>query len=293
MDSDNGQSELVNEAKYTWKRLKNKAFRDAFFRHADANFLVSTMGGACPTWICPTRDWGIGRRLFTKSTYGTESARRAIQVLGGAHQLDFVDVGAHYGSVCIELVHSGLASRAVAIEADPANFRVLMANIYLNGLQDAISTHQCAASDQDFGSRSLVIYPESSGRNQITQKNSESTDRVISVGAKTLDTLLMPIMNSSLPSLLIQLDTQGHEPWVLMGAKGLMERSTPIILEFWPAGLTQTGGLDLLTQILLESPYKKFMDLRHGHHWIPLDPRSLGALIERYGDGNFTDILIT
>ncbi len=58
------------------------------------------------------------------------------------------------------------------------------------------------------------------------------------------------------------IDTQGHEGHVLAGARALCASRSPIVIEFWPFGLQQSGGYGLLREIITLGAFEIF-DLSH------------------------------
>ncbi len=54
----------------------------------------------------------------------------------------------------------------------------------------------------------------------------------------------------------IWVDTQGHEGFVLDGAKKLLQsRKIPLFIEFWPDEMRRVGGLELLLDTLKGNIY--------------------------------------
>jgi FkbM family methyltransferase len=101
-------------------------------------------------FLMPT--WATGG-FFVRNTRKAEFVclERACAILRDANRLGdsevFVDVGAHIGtSVIPALTRHGFA-RAIAIEPDPGNVRVLRANLALNGLHEQVAVVPAALSN--------------------------------------------------------------------------------------------------------------------------------------------------
>jgi FkbM family methyltransferase len=107
--------------------------------HRDAVFLV------------PTHDRKAG--LFVENRRPRQFVRlaRAVKILREAGRLPeggvIVDVGAHVGTTSIMALSQHGFAKAVSIEPDPDNVRLLRASAALNGLADRIRVIQAALSD--------------------------------------------------------------------------------------------------------------------------------------------------
>ena len=81
---------------------------------------------------------------------------------------------------------------------------------------------------------------------------------------QTLDDALTMAKVNAADVALIWMDTQGHEGKVLEGAPRLLERPVPMVMEFWPAGIQESGTeiVDLLER--LTRRYRGYYDLHQG-----------------------------
>lgn len=81
--------------------------------------------------------------------------------------LDVVlDIGAHVGTFCCAAVEKG-AKLVIAMEPDPANFRSLVENVAVNGMQDSIVMLPFAAHTQDFQQLTLRAASGNSGQRSL------------------------------------------------------------------------------------------------------------------------------
>ncbi|MGZ6135524.1 MAG: hypothetical protein ACXWK9_13805, partial [Myxococcaceae bacterium] len=88
-------------------------------------------------YVVLSNDRIISRDLFLHGNRAHERVARALALLDQDFRLEaLVDVGANIGIVSISAVRRGLAQRAIAIEPVPQNYRLLVANIHLNGVAD-------------------------------------------------------------------------------------------------------------------------------------------------------------
>lgn len=79
----------------------------------------------------------IGREIFLTGGFDFDKFELALRLLEqhrGIKPNVLIDVGANIGTICVEAVAGDFVSTAVAVEADPANARMLRANIVLTGL---------------------------------------------------------------------------------------------------------------------------------------------------------------
>ncbi len=146
----------------------------------------------------------------------------------------FLDVGANVGYMTVLGGRSvGAAGRVVAVEPDPANVRLLRANLWRNGV--AASVLPLAA----YSHRGFAGFVRSNVNRGDHQLHEGVSDAPL-VPCARLDDLLGPIHVD-----VAKIDTQGVDHEVLEGMTGLF-RANPnmvVLSEFWLAGL-QNRGID-------------------------------------------------
>jgi len=260
-------------------------------------YIAVTSGAA--TYIVGTSGDHIGRDLFAKQ------ARKEMRVLDKALSvLDagarpergvFVDAGAHIGTTSIHaLIEHGFA-RAVCLEPDEEHLRLLRVNSLMNGLDGRLRVVEAAASDRD-GFAELDLGPSSSAQRALVPAGADPPGQTSPVRTATLDALCAEGIIEPAEVSVLWMDVEGHEGHVLAGAKGLLERRVPAVLEFCPRLLADAGGLETLTRLVSET-YTHVLDLKL--RWTdepPLVPvAEVAALVDTYGsDGahpEFTDLL--
>jgi FkbM family methyltransferase len=249
---------LEREAGFGWSR------RRMFFESASvmATHLGDDVDGV--TYIVSTRD-RRSLRLFTKHRLKEwrtlEQALVHLDIAGlgtGARERLFLDVGANIGTPCIHAVSRHGFRQAIAFEAEPENFRILQANVAINGLGHKIQSYNLAVS-QGCGVVELAIDPEWSGAHRIGCTCSGQSS--IEVQAVALDEFLPEIGIEPTDVGLLWIDVEGHEPEVLRGASTLLARLVPIVLEVSHANL---GLLPIVHS------YSSFVDLRLDSQPLPL-----------------------
>lgn len=188
---------------------------------------------------------------------------RAVSILREAGRLPqsptIVDVGAHVGTTTISaLAHHGFA-RAVAIEPDPDNVKLLRANLVLNDLTDRVHVVAAAASDTSGtapflpGSRDEGAYRWMKGK--LTDEPSPGS---LLVDTVTLDQLVGNGLVDPAATGLLWLDCQKHEEPVLRSASAFVEHGVPIVLALRPHLLTDSSPLVLQ----LTDAYEQVVHLR-------------------------------
>ena len=267
------------------ERAADRSVRREFFNSAAE--LTSYVGNDVDglTFLVSTTDTSRGRLLFTKKTLkewrALPRALIHLDALGlGRHARErvFVDVGANIGTPCIPAVARHGFRRAVALEPELENFRLLRANVAINLLEDRIDSHRVAASHSN-GVVELALSPGNSGSHSI--RPPEAGQHSVSIDAVRLDDLLAQLGLDADDIGLLWVDVEGHEPEVLRGASSLLRARVPIVVEV----TRQSARL-----IPLVSGYRQMADLRANG---PLtSTSSLESLIEALPDEKPTDLLL-
>jgi FkbM family methyltransferase len=239
----------------------------------------------------------ISREIFMRGSFDIEKMHLAVSLLGGmTAPTTLIDIGANLGCICIPAVSSGAFARAIAIEPDPRNYHLLVANIAINGLGHRITSHNLALSDRD-GELHFELSKDNFGDHRVrhsadTGAYGESDRETIAVNATTFEKLLSA---SDLQNALVWMDTQGYEGVILSGAGNALGPGLPLVLEFWPYGMKRTGAYPLLKKALLGAGYSHYFELvGNPPQRLPLNEANLDEMFRRLeGEaGRFTDILV-
>jgi FkbM family methyltransferase len=246
-------------------------------------------------FLCLSSDTAVSRMTYINGIFDFEKMQTAIRCIGSGFKLHtLVDVGANIGTICVPAVVRGLAQNAIAIEPEPRNFRTLMANIYLNDVADRIVCHNVAVGQEDNQTLRFDLSPDNSGDHRVHSDQSlnfhfEHDRKSILVASSRLDTILPSADRSS---TLVWMDTQGYEGFILKGAQTILKARVPIVLEFWPYGMTSAGSYSALKESLLN--YTTYFDLRADDpRPEPISESAIDGLFSKYeGTIGFTDILV-
>jgi FkbM family methyltransferase len=233
------------------------------------------------SFVVRAGDVALGRPLYAVGALEVDKLWRALDYLGNFERDLFIDIGANTGFVSIPAVKSGLFQRAIAVEPEPFNFRLLCANIHLNGVAPQIVAHNVALGAREQDGVSLELSETNSGDHRIRLSADPGLfgeDR-----RETIRVKMMPL-DQLIPSFdprrtMIWMDTQGFEGHILAGARNALAARPPLVLEFWPYAMNRAGSYEPLKDALLAAGYSNFCDVKHG---VPLGRLTESSLNELY-----------
>lgn len=205
-------------------------------------------------FVVETRDRGTGRMLFLTGEQDFWKLEVALAILESEKHpvpTHLIDVGANIGTIVIPAIKRGLFTTATAIEPHPSNIRLLRTNLALNGLDDRVTVLNQAVGRESDGQLFLHEVEDDSSTHAIGTEG-------IPVRSIRLDDLDFPSQS------LLWMDIEGYEGHALDGAKSLLSSGVPLVAEFHPEFLAQSGGLQAFLHALenrrifdLQSPHRK------------------------------------
>jgi FkbM family methyltransferase len=270
---------------------RERDFRREFARVAGrvSPYVAVEIGGL--TYVLPARQkFGLGRfaDLDWKEHRHLERALTFLRTAGVAYRnTTFVDVGANVGTTIVPAVAQLGFARGVAIEPEPENLRLLRVNLAANGLDDTVRVVEAAASNRE-GRAELVLRPQSGGKHHLRQ-DKPAHSGAIDVAGITIDSLVRDALLDPGDVGLLWLDIQGHELEALEGARMLLERRVPVVMEFDTREL-DPPRLHALRDVLAD--YTGVVDLSlPGREQTPVPLDELERVAERHA-GTFTDLLV-
>lgn len=248
-------------------------------------------------FIVNTSDKEIGRHCYYfQKAFDVEKLETALNLLPQSQmKRTLVDIGANIGTICIHAVINDLVERCIAFEPEPNNFRLLLANLALNGVEDKVDAYNFALSDGSTSFLEFELSPDNFGDHRVKTahfegRQNEQMRNTIRVDAKNLDDCLT---GCDLKSFFLWMDTQGFEGFVLAGAKRITSQNVPFVTEFWPYGMERTGGYELLVNSVIKSQYKTIIDLTNPNVKMECSVETFKRLKDSLGsEGNFADLLI-
>ena len=266
-----------------------RAFR--FSRHGRHDpLLVAPFGDGL--MIVDPRDQEVGRVVYMRGEYQRRYFTTAVDHLRTTTGLvprdkTVLDAGANIGTTTIDAIRQSGFARCISFEPDPANVRLLRANVALNGLEDRVTVVSAAASDEN--TNLILIRNESnSGDSRVQADDAEAGGEP--VPARRIDTVLADLDVTAEQVGLLWADVQGHETHVLLGAPSLTAAGVPVVIEY---GLLGNEDLERL-EALAAQHYTHVVDLRR----LAADPDDKGAvsaadrLPPQRAAGHETDLLL-
>jgi len=225
-------------------------------------------------FVVPTDDPTLGKLFVRREKHKERSVLlRALEQLPDLRRGTFVDVGANVGMAAFAALDSGF-ERVIAIEPVPRTFRLLRANLALNGGEDAVRPLQLALSDEPGTMRMEVAAGSRDARLEATGGEEVEVARLDDVVEGEVDFLLV--------------DAEGHEVQVLSGGGRVLSTGVPLVLQLNPKLLELAGRVDELPTVLAQH-YTHVLDLRdRSGELVPV--AEVARLIEAY-QGRSTDLL--
>ncbi len=142
-----------------------------------------------------------------------------------------VDVGAHIGRYALQAATK--ASRVIAVEPDPSNFKLLESNVRLNGFSNVILVNKALSSRP--GTRVLRLAARENTGTSSVEPDASGAPRetglrgTLLVESMTLDQLVESLRLTRIDWL--KVDVERHEIAVLQGAKAALGITQAMALE--------------------------------------------------------------
>jgi FkbM family methyltransferase len=239
------------------------AARGEFLKTASAFTPYVTAETDGTQYVLSTHD-RFSAQLFIKQH------RREIRMLPRAQQAleqaradrgrrTLLEVGANIGTGAIEAVYRHGFERVLAFEPEPENFKLLRMNAILNGVEDRVEMIQAAVSDSE-GTATLQVSSRNSGAHSLSGGNVRAIGTV-EVPAVSFDSMVARGELDPDAISLLWMDIEGFEIHALMGARTLVERAVPVVMELNPTVLEAAGRADRLLPTLM-GHYTHVMRLR-------------------------------
>ena len=232
----------------------------------------------------------ISKKLFIDYNFDFKIIKKALKFLDKNNKRKtLLNVGANIGSICIKSVKEKLFNSAIVFEPAKSHFRLLVANIFINKLENKIKAHQLALSDKKKILKLSLNQKGNLGDNRILKKTSNKKNlKIEKVKSDKLDNFTSKLNKKN---SLIFMDVQGHEPYVLKGGKKTIKKKIPIVLEFSPLLLDKNW---IKNFELLFRNYKYFYDLHKNKSKKILNKQNLTDLFNnlKHEKNNYTDLLI-
>ena len=279
--------------------------RDMFYRLA-GRFTPMVLADTGPlAYVVPTGDAYLGSSLFTSGAFDADYLPRVLRLLNRlgiapCTGKTFVDVGANIGTTTVPALAACGFSNAVAIEPEPRNFQLLRINLILNQLEERVRCLNMALSDSP-GQAPMKRSHWNCGDHRVLVDRPTAAEDTIDVCLTTFDSLVRDGSLRLEEVGLVWMDTQGHEGHILSGASTLLASDIPVLTEFCPALLRQSGGLERFKRMVTDN-YAGIVDIRTADpakpvrllpaHAIEQLARDYDSVDAGLDDRIFTDVLL-
>lgn len=171
-------------------------------------------------WLLDNRNW-VDQQLIIRRPYEVAQLARC-RDLADRHRIShFFDIGANFGLYSVLLSGASSIEAVEAFEPLPRNVHQLSANLYLNELDDRVTIHSLALSDQD-ARMELFVDGHSTGVSTLNPegmaRDAAAYDSRIGVQTRALDSLTR-LRDTA---VLVKIDVEGAELQVLEGMQAFL-----------------------------------------------------------------------
>jgi len=192
---------------------------------------------------------GVGRELRKAGTHGAGEIERLKPHLT-SHSRALI-VGAHVGTLAAPL--SRLCKEVVAIEANPATYKLLTATLALNSITNVLPIN-VAASDKDEDIEFLLSRANSGASKRVPRIRKYmyyyDNPQKISVAAVCLDRYL-----EKRDFDVVVMDIEGSEYFALKGMPEILSRCKALEVEFRPHHLRYVSAVTVEQFLSVITPY--------------------------------------
>jgi FkbM family methyltransferase len=178
----------------------------------------------------PAGDFNVSRTLLTNGEYDWPQITWLNALLGATSRVVFA--GAHIGAVLIPIVRHAATRAVIAYEPSPRNFRLLIMNLQLNGIDGVVAFN--TALGEKHGRIQFTENTLNTGNSRVAPSAGE-----ITVEVETLDRTVAAEWSSI---DLIVMDTEGSEVAAMRGAQSTLARTRNLYVEFSPDQLREQGS---------------------------------------------------
>lgn len=160
-----------------------------------------------------------------------------------------VDIGANIGFHTILFANKvGSKGKVFAFEPDPVSYEILLKNIKANNFKNVIASSLAISNKKAV--LNLYKSKDNYGDNRVYSSDISGTN--LKIKADSLDNFFKDFITRGDKISLLKIDTQGFEPFVISGAKQLIEKNKPtLIFEYWPYGYlhSKSNGTEMLNDL--------------------------------------------
>lgn len=200
-------------------------------------------------YVVDPEDRIVGKRLRKRGAYGEDELALILPLL--SPDSNALVVGAHIGSLAIPMARR--CKSLVAFEANPTTYRLLAANVALNGSSN-LQAHNLAANDRP-GSLAFLASRANSGGSKRVPK---IKDRMYYYDAPHEIYVESVRLDDFLPGRtfdVILMDIEGSEYFALQGMPRILKSCKALIVEFVPHHLKNVAGVSVAQFLAVLPPH--------------------------------------
>lgn len=187
-----------------------------------------------------------GRHLFKRGSHEEAFIQFVLQEVRVRDGGVILDVGANIGWYSLLLSKRFPTARILALEPEPVNHGLLVANLARNGCAN-VQAFELAASDRG-GEEPLYLYPQKNqGRHSLLRLHDFGS---ITIRSVRLDDFLAEQRVDPATVDFVKIDIEGYEYHALSGAPRLLAARPVILSEYSPKYLTR-GGVEPMRYLRL------------------------------------------
>lgn len=252
-------------------------------------------------YLLKTNDTQISRSIAVNS----KDRIKALKILKNFRDLiniekkekvtNLIDVGAAIGNTIVPAVGYNYFQSAIAIEPSLENFNILKINCQINKMIDVIELYNIGITDKDYEDILLELVDDDLGDHRVKYQEytglfNESKNKKIKVQSRTFDSLFK---NFKLENYAVWLNNQGSEAYVLSGGyKSFSENNIPIMVEFSPYYIKNSGSKDLLFKCFKNLKFNKIFYAETKEYLGKVENFDFERLYNSLGErGNFTYLI--
>lgn len=192
-------------------------------------------------WLLDNRNW-VDQQLIIRRPYEVDQIARCRNLVR-EHQLQyFFDIGANFGLYSILLSDERDLLHLYAFEPLPRNVNQFGANLYLNGLDNRVSLHHYALSDQS-GQFDLFVDPYSTGVSTLLPTEARNRKVAYKTSIQIESKIFDEVFSFAGTRALVKMDVEGAELQALGGMKHFLSNNLVVLqVETMPQNIDQVDA---------------------------------------------------
>lgn len=202
-------------------------------------------------WLLDNRNW-VDQQVIIRRPYEVAQLARCQELVSQNRITHFFDIGANFGLYSVLLAGVPHLESILAFEPLPRNADQLAANLYLNGLDELVTVHRIALSDQDTW-MDLFVDAGSTGVSTLDPGRLERDSSVYDARVRVMTRTLDGMSDLEGARVLLKIDVEGAELAVLNGMRAFLSAN-----QVWMQIETMPGTRSEVARFMNEAGYRVF-----------------------------------